>query len=257
MFKSAPYLSVVIPAYNESKRLPLTLVDIDRHLSKEDFSYEILVVNDGSKDDTAAVVEKLSRLVPHLRLASYEPNQGKGYAVKFGMLEARGRYRLLMDADNSTTVDQFSKIQPFLKEGYHVVIGSRDIKGAVVDPPQPFFKRILGNLGNIYIQLLFLPGIWDTQCGFKCFSEEVAEKVFPLSRVKRFGFDPEILYLAKKFGYKIKQVPVHWVNDAASLVTLVGANSYIKVLLDVTKLRFWFWFDVYGLRTGSSKNKPA
>lgn len=252
MVRAKPYLSVIIPAYNESKRLPLTLVDVDRHLSRANFPYEILVVNDGSKDDTAAVVEKMTKLIPHLRLASYGQNQGKGYAVKYGMLEAVGKYRLFMDSDNSTTVDQFTNIQPFLKDGYHVVIGARDIKGAVVDPPQSLIKRIMGNLGNIYIQLLLLPGIWDTQCGFKCFSEEAARKIFPLSRIKRFGFDPEILYLAKKFGYKIKQVPVHWVNDAASLVTLVGANSYLKVLIDITKLRFWFWFDIYGLR----KNRP-
>ena len=250
MAKSKLYLSVIVPAYNESKRLPLTLVDIDRHLSRGGFSYEILVVNDGSKDDTAIVVEKLTKLIPHLKLTGYNRNQGKGYAVKLGMLEAEGKYRLFMDSDNSTTIDQLDNIVPLLKEGYHVVIGSRDVKGAIVDPPQSLLKRIFGNLGNLYIQMLLLPGVWDTQCGFKCFSEEAAEKIFPLQRIKRFGFDVEVLALAQRLGYKIKEIPVHWVNDTASLVGLVGANSYIKVLIDVTKLRFWFWFDIYGLRRG-------
>lgn len=250
MAKTKPYLSVVIPAYNESKRLPLTLVDVDKHLSKAKFTYEIVVVNDGSKDDTADVVKKLTKLIPHLRLASYDQNQGKGNAVRLGMTEASGKYRLFMDSDNSTTVDQFKNMEPFLKKGYHVVIGSRDVKGAVMDPPQSLLKRLLGNLGNLYIQLLLLPGIWDTQCGFKCFSEEAAGKIFPLQKIKRFGFDPEILSLAKKFGYRIKEVPVHWVNDTSSTV---GAITYIQVLIEVAKIRLWLWFDAYGLRKTANK----
>jgi dolichyl-phosphate beta-glucosyltransferase len=248
-----PYLSVIVPAYNESKRLPLTLVDIDRHLSRVDFSYEILVVNDGSKDDTAIVVQKLTKLIPHLKLTGYDHNQGKGHAVKLGMLEAKGKYRLFMDSDGSTSIDQFSKMIPFTKGGFDVIIGSRDVKGAVMEPPQPLTKRLLGNAGNLFIQAMVLPGIWDTQCGFKCFSERAAEEVFPLQKIKRWGFDVEVLALAKRSGFKIKEIPVHWVNDAASLV---GPLAYIQVLFEVVKIRFWLWSDAYGFRKGRS-NKSS
>ncbi|MBU2101506.1 glycosyltransferase family 2 protein [Patescibacteria group bacterium] len=245
MASPKPYLSVVIPVYNEAKRLPLTLLDIDKHLSKVDFTYEILVFNDGSTDDTVGVAKKMAKLIPHLRVAGYDHNQGKGNAVRLGMLEATGRYRLFTDSDNSTSIDQFGKMLPLLKNGAHVVIGSRDMEGAVMEPAQSLIKRILGNVGNLFIQALLLPGIWDTQCGFKCFSEDVALKIFPLQKIKRWGFDPEILSLAKKFGYKIEEIPVHWVNDTDSRLS---PFSYIQVLLEVVKIRFWFWFDAYGLR---------
>ena len=173
-----PYLSVIIPAYNEVKRLPITLMDIDKHLSKAKYSYEILVVNDGSTDGTAEVVNRFSTIVKNLRLVDNKENKGKGGVVKQGMLEALGEYRLFTDADNSTSVDHFNKMIPYFKEGYEVVIGSRDIEGSELHPSQAWYKRLLGNMGNLYIQALLLPGIWDTQCGFKCFSEEAANKIF-------------------------------------------------------------------------------
>jgi dolichyl-phosphate beta-glucosyltransferase len=245
-----PYLSVVIPAYNESKRLPLTLIDVDKYLSQAGFAYEIVVVDDGSRDDTVSVVRRLIKVIPHLRLVGYDHNEGKGYAVRFGMLEARGQYRLFMDSDNSTSVDQFSRMVPLIEEGCEVVIGSRDVRGAVMEPPQSLLKRLLGNMGNLFIQLMVLPGIWDTQCGFKCFSERAAEKVFPLQRIRRWGFDVEVLVLAKRLGYRVKEVPVHWVNDTASKV---GLRAYIQVLFEVIKVRFWLWSDVYGLRGKRSR----
>ncbi|OGY57017.1 MAG: hypothetical protein A2Y84_02170 [Candidatus Colwellbacteria bacterium RBG_13_48_8] len=240
-----PYLSVVIPAYNESRRIPLTLLDIDKHLSRVEFAYEIVVVNDGSKDDTVRVAEKLTKMVPHLRVIGYERNQGKGCAVKTGMLEARGSYRLFTDSDNSTSIDQFEKILPLLQQGEQVVIGSRDVRGATMDPPQPLYRRLFGNLGNLFIQVLLLPGIWDTQCGFKCFSEKAASEIFPLQKINRWGFDVEILALAKRLGYKIKEVPIHWVNDIESKVNF---TAYLQVLWETVKIRFWLWTNAYGLR---------
>ena len=153
-----PYLSVIIPAYNEAKRLPLTLIDIDKHLKSADFSYEIIVVNDGSRDATPEVVERLSHLIDNLRLIN-QKNTGKGGAVKRGMLEAKGDIRLFTDADNSTSIDQFSKMIPYLNDGYGVVIASRDIEGSQLIPPQPWHKRLMGNLGNLFIQTLLLPGM--------------------------------------------------------------------------------------------------
>ncbi|KKU94100.1 MAG: hypothetical protein UY26_C0003G0250 [Candidatus Jorgensenbacteria bacterium GW2011_GWA1_48_13] len=233
-----PFLSVIIPAYNEEKRLPATLIDVDRYLRSADFSCEIIVVDDGSKDGTAEIVKKFEDSIGNLRLIKNEENHGKGHAVKQGMLAAEGEYRLFMDADNSTSVDQFQKILPFLKEGYEVIIGSRDIKGAELVPPQPLYKRALGNIGNLVIQILLLWGIWDTQCGFKCFSGKATQRIFSLVTIERWGFDVEALALGKKMGYKIKEVPVRWVNNPYSQVKLSG---YLTSLWDVFKIRFRLW----------------
>lgn len=244
MDSGKPYLSVIIPAYNEAKRLPVTLVDIDKHLSQVKFAYEIIVVNDGSKDDTAAVVRKFIGLVRYLRLIDNDVNKGKGGVVRQGMLEAKGTYRLFTDADNSTSVDQFEKMIPYLEEGYDVVVGSRAVRGAELVPPQPWYRQISGRVGNLIIQSLLLPGIWDTQCGFKCFSERSAEQIFPLQRVNGWGFDVEILSLAKAMGYRIKEMPVRWVNNIESRVK---GSAYLKVLVEVIKIRLWLWRGRYGV----------
>jgi len=244
MVDTKPYLSVIIPAYNEAGRLPLTLVDVDRHLSTKDYSYEIIVVDDGSSDGTSEIVQKFTKLIPNLRVIGYSANQGKGNAVKLGMLEARGKYRLFDDSDNSTAIDHFDKMIPFLKEGYDIVIGSRDVRGAQMHPPQSFLKRILGNLGNLFVQALLLPGIRDTQCGFKAFSEESATRIFTQQRIKRWGFDIEALALGKRMGYKIKEIPVYWVNDADSKVKPL---AYFQVLFETVKVRWWLWRKAYNL----------
>ncbi|MEX2054444.1 MAG: dolichyl-phosphate beta-glucosyltransferase [Candidatus Colwellbacteria bacterium] len=237
-----PLLSVIVPAYNEANRLPLTLVDIDRHLSTRKYTYEILVVDDGSRDDTAGVAKKFIKLIPNLRVTGYEHNQGKGEAVRVGMLEARGKYRLFTDSDNSTSIDHFDKMLPLLREGYDIVICSRDVEGSKMHPPQSFLKRTLGNLGNLYVQLLLLPGIKDTQCGFKAFTEESAEKIFALQKIKRWGFDIEALALGKRMGYKIKEIPAYWINDADSRVKSI---AYFQVLWEAFKVRWWLWRNKY------------
>ncbi len=239
-----PYLSVIIPAYNEAKRLPITLIDIDSNLSKSDYSYEIIVVNDGSKDATSEVAERFSHLIKNLRVINNKENHGKGWVVGQGMLEARGEIRLFTDADNSTSIDQFSKMVPYFKEGYEVVIASRDIKGAKLVPPQPWYKVLVGNMGNLIIQIFLLPGIWDTQCGFKAFTEESAKNIFSKLKINKWGFDVEALALAKKIGYKIKEIPVTWVNDPFSHVK---ALAYLQVLLEVIKIKWWLITDKYKL----------
>ena len=244
-----PYLSVIIPAYNEAKRLPLTLIDIDRHLSRLDYPYEIVVVDDGSKDATEEVVRRFSHLIKNLRLINNKENHGKGWVVRQGMLQAKGEIRLFTDADNSTSVDQFSKMIPYLKEGYDIIIGSRDIKGAKLVPPQPWHKRLAGDIGNLIIQILLLPGMWDTQCGFKAFSEKAALKIFPLMKISRWAFDVEALVLAKKLGYRIKEIPVVWVNDPFSAVK---ASSYIHFFWEVIKIKWWIISNKYEI--GSTKS---
>jgi len=133
---------------------------------------------------------------------------------------------------------------PYFKQGYEVVIASRDLKGSRMLPPQSLFKRGLGNIGNVIIQILLLPGIWDTQCGFKCFSDEAAKKVFSLTRINRWGFDAESLAIAKHLGYEIKQIPVFWVNDTRTRVSLA---SYLQVLWETAKVRWWLWRNYYNL----------
>jgi dolichyl-phosphate beta-glucosyltransferase len=234
---SKPYLSVIIPAYNEAKRISKTLIDVDKKLSGETYSYEILVVSDGSKDNTAEVVKSFESSIKNLRLIDNLENKGKGGVVRQGMLEATGSIRLFTDADNSTSVDQFNSMIPYFKE-YGVVIGSRSAKGAVLDPAEPWYRQIPGKLGNLLIQVLLLPGLWDTQCGFKAFTEEAALRIFSIMKVSRWSFDVEALALAKHFGYKIKEVPVHWVNDPFSHVK---PATYLQFFLETFKIRWWFW----------------
>lgn len=239
-----PFLSVVIPAYNEAKRLPLTLIDIDKHLRASGWSYEIIVVDDGSKDTTAEIVRRFIPLVKNLKLIENKANHGKGAAVRQGMLAAKGAIRLFTDADNSTSVDQFAKMLPHFKEGCDVVICSRDIEGARLEPPQKWHKRLLGNLGNLFIQALLLRGIWDTQCGFKAFREEAVEEIFPMGKIDRWGFDIEMLSLARALRYRIKEIPVVWVNDPRSHVKPL---AYLQVLWETIKIRWWLSHGKYPL----------
>lgn len=232
------YLSVIIPAYNEEKRISNTLLDIDKYLSKQDYSYEIIVVSDGSKDKTAAIVNKFSDLIKNLRLIDNKENHGKGWVVRQGILEAKGRYRLFMDADNATTIDHFEKMIPLFKQGFKVIIGSRDKKdapGAKQAVAQSFLKRQIGNFGNILIQLLAVSGIWDTQCGFKAFTNKATNDIFERCLIDRWGFDIEALAIARKLDYKIGIIPVNWVNDPESKVSLKG---YLNTFRELFKIKW-------------------
>ncbi len=240
-----PYLSIIIPAYNEAERIPQTLIDMDKRLSGVDYSYEILVVNDGSKDSTGSVVKNMAKMVKNLKLLDIKDNVGKGGAVKQGMLFATGHIRLFADADNSTSIDQFEKMIPLFKEGYGVVIGSRAMRGAELDPPEPLYRRIIGKVLNMFIQVLLMPGIWDTQCGFKAYTAEAAEKIFTISRISGWGFDVESLALAKRLGFRIKEVPVRWVNDTRSHVRISGGLQFVG---ETCTIRWRLWGDGYHLK---------
>jgi dolichyl-phosphate beta-glucosyltransferase len=241
-----PYLSIIIPAYNEAERIPKTLLDMDKRLSTVDYSYELLVVNDGSTDATAKVVKNMTKLIRNLKLIDMKDNGGKGGTVRQGMLLASGKIRLFTDADNSTSIDQFEKMLPYFKEGYDIVIGSRTAQGAQLDPPEVWYRQTPGKLGNLIIQVVLgLWGIWDTQCGFKAFTDESAEQVFKISRITGWGFDAEVLALGRKIGFKIKEIPVHWVNDTRSHVKM---STYLKVLLETAKIRWWLWKGIYNVK---------
>lgn len=231
------HLSVIIPAYNEEKRLPKTLEDSDKYLSRQNYDYEILVVNDGSKDKTAEIVENLKFKIKNLKLIDNKENHGKGYVVRQGMLFAQGDYRLFTDADNSTSIEQIEKMWPEFEKGFDIVIGSRDAKGAILDPPQDIFRRFVGEGFKILRKIV--ADVWeveDTQCGFKCFTKKSAKDIFSKTKISRFAFDVEILFCAKKAGYKIKEVPIYWKNDPESKVK---PKSIINMAADLFKIRWY------------------
>lgn len=229
-------LSIIIPSYNEEKRLSKTLISVDNYLKKQNYDYEILVVNDGSKDNTVKIANELKKTIKNLRIIDNQENHGKGYVVRQGMIEAKGDYRLFSDADNSTSIDHIERMWPWFEKGYDVVIGSRDVKGSILNPPQPWFRRVIFGNGFKFIRKIII-GLWfinDTQCGFKCFSKKAAENIFSMARVDGFAFDVEILKIAKRFNYKIKEVPIVWINDLESKVKL---KHVFKMFVEMLKLR--------------------
>jgi len=245
MAKQTPFLSVIIPAYNEEKRITQTLCAVYDYLTAQPFCWEILVVLDGPQDNTLQKVTTFAADKPHIRWIDRRENRGKGYTVRQGMLAARGQIRLFTDADNSTDISHFDQMRPLFAAGKDVVICSRDPKdvpGARQVVPQPFVKRLLGNLGNLFIQLVAVPGIWDTQCGFKAFTQEAAEKLFAVSRIDGWAFDTEILALARRYHYPVGIVPAYWVDDAKTNVRLF---HYIDSLLETLKIRWYLLTGIY------------
>ncbi len=238
------YLSVVIPAYNEEQRLPRTLRAVIAYLAKQSFTWEIAVVNDGSKDNTAQVVRAVSITEPRVTLLQYGTNRGKGYAVRYGMTHVAGEYRVFMDADNSTTIDHLEQFMPYFSQGYDIVIGSRDVEGAIISVHQARFKELLGDLGNLWIQFWAVPGIKDTQAGFKMFTARATALIFPYLTIDRWGFDVELLAVARERGLKVAERPIRWENDPNSKV---AASAYLEVLKEVVQIRLNIWKSRYAL----------
>ena len=235
MSQSDIYLSVIVPAYNEAERLPKTLRRFQDYLSAAPFSSEIIVVLDGPADQTLEILQSMSPEVKNLKIFERRPNRGKGYTVKEGMLQALGRIRLFSDADNSTDISHFDRMRPLFDQGYDLVVCSRhpkDAPGAKQAAPQAWHKRLLGHMGNLFVQLVAVRGIWDTQCGFKAFRDSAAEKIFSQTVIERWGVDIEVLALARALGYKIGIVPASWINDPRSHMTLLG---YFQVLCETIK----------------------
>jgi dolichyl-phosphate beta-glucosyltransferase len=232
-----PHLSVVIPAYNEEQRLPATLDDVTGYLERQTYVSEVLVVDDGCDDRTTALVRERasgSRFTIGVLEQPDRRNHGKGAAVRLGVASARGRFRLFMDADNSTTIDQVERFWPFFDQGYDVVIGSRDVEGSDVAVHQSWYRELAGKIGNLIIQALAVPGIHDTQTGFKMLTASCVADVFPRLTIDRWGFDIEILAAARERGHRIKEVPVRWVNQPDSKLKL---GSYLQVFAEVWRVR--------------------
>ncbi len=229
-------LSVIIPAYNEEKRIAETLTNIDQYLEKQAYDYQIVVVVNNSHDKTYDVVKELEGTTIQKATAMNLVEGGKGNAVKRGILEAAdGDVVMFMDADNATPISEIEKFLPYFDQGYDVVIGSRYTNPELVKVHQPMYRIVLSRLSNLLIQFLAVPGIKDTQLGFKAFTKEAAQKIFPMVTVLRWGFDMEVLTIALARGYKVKEVGVSWTEHGGGHVPL---KAYIESLIDLLKIKF-------------------
>lgn len=230
-------LSVVIPAFNEEKRLPFTLVDTLDFLEKQRYLFEIIIVDDGSFDGTCEVVNRFVRMGKPVNLISYKPNQGKGNAVKTGALAAVGNQILLADADGATPIAELKRLEMAIQNGADIAIGSRAVKSEETKIETAWYRRFLGQAFNRVVNLIAVPGIRDTQCGFKLFTNSAARFLFSKQRSNGFSFDVEILYLAQKSGMQIAEVPINWHNVPGSKVNLVADS--IRMFRDVCRFKAW------------------
>ena len=225
-------LSVVIPAFNEEKRLPETLAAIVSFLRSRKESFEVVVVDDGSTDRTADLARQAG---PEVRVLQNPGNRGKGYSVRNGMLNAKGDWRLMSDADLSTPIEELDSLRAAVTDGAEIAIASRAVAGAKLEKRQSIARESSGRFFNLIVRLLHLPGIKDTQCGFKLFSAKAAEAAFHDSRLDGFAFDVEALVLARRAGFRIREVPVIWRNDEQSRVSF---GRGLAAFVDLFRLRF-------------------
>jgi len=231
-------LSVIIPAYNEDRRLPHSLETVHGYLQKQSYTYEVIVVDDGSSDRTSQIVEDFQVKHPWFGLIRLPENRGKGYAVRTGILHARGRFVVFTDADLSTPIEEMGKFWPLLEEGHEVVIGSRRSPDSQVVVPQSWLRRFLGRTYIWLNRWLGIKGIADVTCGFKGFQRRAAKQIFQITRLNGFSFDSEVLYLAqRKFNLHLTQVPIEWRNSSDSKVHIL--RDLVMSMLDLIKIRLY------------------
>ncbi len=236
-----PDLSIIIPAFNEERRLPRGLAKIRDYLATRNLAggqVEIIVVDDGSRDRTAAIAEEWSRELPALRLVLNRENRGKGYSVRRGVLEASGRIALFTDADLSAPIEEADKLLAAIEAGNDVAIGSRAIDRSLIFVRQARLREVAGMIFNGFVRLFTGLSFQDTQCGFKAFVRERSLIVFEQQRIEGFGFDPEILFLAKRHGLRAVEIPVRWAHDPATKVHVV--RDSLLMFLDLVYIR-WNW----------------
>ena len=231
-------VSIIIPAYNEEQRLPLTLGATADYFAARGEEFEILVVDDGSRDGTAAVVSQFGAAHPDIPIQclEYGGNRGKGYAVRHGMLRAQGSIRLFCDADLATPPEEYAVVTRAMRaSGAAIGIGSRPLRSSHLMVHQPWYREALGRGFNKAVRLLAVPGISDTQCGFKVFTAEAAHEVFSRCRLDGFAFDSESLFIAKKLGFQVAEVPIRWSHKAGSKVSMV--RDGLRMLYDLATIR--------------------
>lgn len=232
------HLSVIVPAYNEAKTIEKILKLYSKYLAGQSYDYELIVVNDGSTDKTLEILNRIKKEIEYLKIIDQPFNQGKGMAVRAGLLAAKGEYRLFLDADNATPIEHLDLVWPRFKNGADIVIGSRhprDAAGTELIVPQVLWKRFMGKAGNLLFQSLAVWGIWDTQCGFKIMRAELAKKLLPLCKCRYWALDAELLMLVRQANYNIAIIPVKWSNSKESRV---GFKGYFITLFELLGIKW-------------------
>jgi len=224
--------SIVIPAYNEGARLGATLDKVLGYISQRGCDAEVIVVNDGSRDNTADIVRERALTNPSLHLVENPGNRGKGYSVRNGMLHAQGRVVVFSDADLSSPIEEVPKLLEAIAQGADIAIGSRWLKAELQTQRQPLHRQIFGRIFNLLLRLTLGLQFADTQCGFKAFRRLAVQTIFPLQRIERWGFDPEILFLARKFGFSVQEIPVEWGHSGDTRINPVvdGSRMFVEML---------------------------
>jgi dolichyl-phosphate beta-glucosyltransferase len=238
---TSPQYSIVVPAYNESARLPHSLDRLLDHCAHNHWDAEIVVVNDGSRDNTAQIVGDYAARHPAVRLVENPGNRGKGYSVRNGMMNAKGQVLLFTDADLSSPIEEAAKLFAALEQGADVAIGSRWKRSETQTERQPLYRQLFGRLFNLLLRLILGLPFNDTQCGFKAFRRQAADAIFPRQRIERWGFDPEVLFLARKFGFRVEEVPVAWAHDHLSKINPLVDG--LKMFAEMLQIR---WNDLAG-----------
>ena len=239
--------SIVIPAYNEGTRLGATLEKVLDYVAQHGCEAEVIVVNDGSRDNTAELVRSFAEKNPAVRLIENPGNRGKGYSVRHGMLSARGRIVVFSDADLSSPIEEVSKLLQPLGEGADIAIGSRWLRSELQTQRQPLHRQLFGRIFNLLLRITLGLRFRDTQCGFKAFRRRAVEKIFPLQKIERWGFDPEILFLARKFGFRIEEVPVAWGHSGETRIHPLTDGS--RMFVEMLRVR---WNDLTGKYDGEN-----
>jgi dolichyl-phosphate beta-glucosyltransferase len=244
--------SIIIPAYNESARIRATLDQVLKYSSERGWNAEIIVVNDGSRDNTVEIVQQYAAVSPGLRLVENPGNCGKGYSVRNGMLHGRGKLLLFTDADLSSPIEEAAKLFAAIAGGADVAIGSRWLRSDLQTQRQPVHRQLFGRIFNLMLRITLGLTFKDTQCGFKAFTRRAAQAIFPLQTIERWGFDPELLYLAKEFGFRIAEVPVAWAHSEGTRISPL--RDGIRMFAEMLKIR---WNAVTGRYSLPHANEPT
>ena len=233
--------SIIIPAYNESQRIIASLDKIIAYAAEQDWGAEIIVVNDGSRDNTAELVREYAKKHPMVKLIENPGNRGKGYTVRNGMMHAHGDILLFTDADLSSPIEESRKLFAAIDKGADVTFGSRWLQAELQTERQPLYRQIFGRIFNLLLRIILGLKYKDTQCGFKAFTRKAAHQIFTRQMIDRWGFDPEILFLAEKYGFRVAEVPVEWAHDNRSKINPVTDGA--KMFMEMLKVR---WADATG-----------
>lgn len=236
-----PYLSIILPVYNEEARLPAALEKLEAFVNAAAYSCEVLVVENGSQDRTLEIACSYKNRIPYLSVLK-ETQRGKGLAVRSGMLAARGDFRFFCDVDFSMPVEQITRFLPPAQDPLDVAIGSREAPGSI-RYNEPQYRHFTGRVFNTIVRWLALPGLQDTQCGFKCFPAEVARRVFPLQTMTGWAFDVEVLFIARRLGYRVVEVPIDWYFNADSRVSVL--KDSLRMAADLLAIRRNAWRGLY------------